>query len=166
MDQMRDNVWQRRGVSWIWDEEALATVAEAPEVWSVRELIRASSIWPDKLPSNDGDTLVVAGLDACLDLLAPSEAETWLEHHLQPTIIEFQDEYGRDGALIFWLPQGDRRLHTEVATDAVHWQCAGPHAGEQIDFGRPLWGETQEYPKEIIMTKRSCQVGLTHARIT
>ena len=166
MDQMRDNVWQRRGVSWIWDEEALAVVAKAPEVSSIRELVRTSTAWPENLPSNDGYTLVVAGLDACLDLLSPSEAETWLERHLKPVILAFQDEYSSDGALIFWLPQGDRRLRTEVATDAVYWQCEAPHAGERIDFGRLLWGEAQQYPKEIVTKKRAAQIGLTHVRIT
>ena len=166
MDKMHDNVWQRRGVSWIWDDSALATVANAPEVASVRELIRMPSGWPGELPSNNGDTLVVAGLDACLDLLIPSEAEMWLEQYLKRTILDFQEEYEGNGALIFWLPQGNRRLHTEVSSDAVHWQCAGPHSGERIDFGRPLWGEAQEYPKEIIMNKGAGHVGLTHARIT
>ena len=50
MNEMRDNVWQRRGTSLIWDEAALAAVAEAPEVWSVRELVRASSGWAGEPP--------------------------------------------------------------------------------------------------------------------
>ena len=166
MDQMLDNVWQRRGVSWIWEESALGTVATAMEVASLRELVLTSSNWPQDLPSNNGNTLVVAGLDACLDLLSPTEAEVWLERYLKRTILDFQDEYQGDGALIFWLPQGARRLQTEVPSDAVYWRCAGPHDGERIDFGRPLWGETQEYPKEIVMNKGDRHIGLTHARIT
>ena len=166
MNEMRDNVWQRRGVSLIWDEEALAAVAEAPEVWSVREFVRASAAWPGDLPSNEGTTLVVAGLDACLDLMTPTEAETWLENHLKQTILAFQDEYESECSLIFWLPEGRVRLGIEVATDEVYWKCAAPHTDERIDFGRLLWGETQEYPKQIVTNRRNPHIGLTHARIT
>ena len=166
MDQMRDNVWQRRGVSLIWDEDAFAAVAKAPEVWSVREFVRASPTWPESLPSNRGDTLVVAGLDACLDLMSPSDAEMWLGSHLKQTILAFQDEYESNGALIFWLPEGQTRLGTEIATDEVYWKCAPPQGEMRIDFGRVLWGETQEYPKQIVLNNRSGHIGLTHVRIT
>ena len=64
MKQLLDIVWRRRGVSWIWDDESLSVVAKPSEVFSLRELIRASKSWPDDLPSNKGNALVVAGLDA------------------------------------------------------------------------------------------------------
>ena len=41
MKQLRDSVWQRRGTSWIWDAEALAQVAKADEVWSLRQFLLA-----------------------------------------------------------------------------------------------------------------------------
>ena len=66
MKQSHDSVWQRRGISWIWDDEAFSAISKPSEVFSVRKLIRASENWPDDLPSNGGNTLVVAGLDACL----------------------------------------------------------------------------------------------------
>ena len=42
MKQMLDTVWQRRGVSWIWDNDAFSSLAKASEVFSLRQLIRAS----------------------------------------------------------------------------------------------------------------------------
>ena len=41
MKRLHDSVWQRRGVSWIWDDEALYTVARPSEVLSLRELLQA-----------------------------------------------------------------------------------------------------------------------------
>jgi hypothetical protein len=73
MKQLFDTVWQRRGVSWIWDDEALNKVAKPGEVFSLRELLRFERQWPDDLPSNNGDIMVVAGLDACLDLMSPAK---------------------------------------------------------------------------------------------
>jgi hypothetical protein len=67
MRYLIDTVWQRRGTSWIWDEEARNQVCTAGEVWSLRQFLRAVGDWPDDLPSNDNNTLVVAGLEGCLD---------------------------------------------------------------------------------------------------
>jgi hypothetical protein len=166
MKQLRDSVWQRRGVSWIWDNEAFSAVAKPREVYSLRKLLCAAKSWPDDLPSNGGNTLVVAGLDACLDLLAPADADSWLGNELKAAILSFQDAYSGEAALIFWLPMGQRRFHTEMATDAVRWRCSAPHAGQQIEFGRLLWGEAREYPQEIILSQGGKPVGLFHLRIT
>ena len=166
MKQVLDSVWQRRGVSWIWDDEAFSAVTKASEVFSLRELLRATKSWPDELPSNGGNTLVVAGLDACLDLLSPVHADSWLASDLKTAILSFQDEYSGEAALIFWLPTGQRRFQTDLASDAVRWRCSAPHAQQEIEFGRLLWGEAREYPQEIILSHGGKPVGLFHLRIT
>lgn len=166
MKQLLDSVWQRRGVSWVWDDEALSAVTRPSEVFSLRRLMRSAKGWPDDLPSNGGNTLVVAGLDACLDLLAPADADNWLGNELKSAILSFQDEYSGEAALIFWLPKGERRFHTDMATDAVRWRCSAPHTDQQIEFGRILWGEAREYPQEIVMAEGGKPMGLFHLRIT
>ncbi len=65
MRQLIDTVWQRRGTSWLWDEEALNHVCKASEAWSLRQFVQAVGKWPEQLPSNTGVTLVVAGLEGC-----------------------------------------------------------------------------------------------------
>jgi hypothetical protein len=52
--------------------------------------------------------LVVAGLEGSLDLLAPDQAEIWLGDTIKRAILSFQDAYGGEAALIFWLPQVQR----------------------------------------------------------
>lgn len=166
MKQLLDSVWQRRGVSWIWENDAFSSVAKASEVFSLRELIRASRNWPDDLPSNGSNTLVVAGLDACLDLMTPTDAEAWLGNELKAIVLSFQDFYSGEAALVFWLPNGHRRLGVSPATEAVHWRCSAPYSDEKIEFGRLLWGEAREYPQEIVLTHGSKLAGLFHLRIT
>ena len=166
MKQLLDSVWQRRGVSWIWENDAFSSVAKASEVLSLRELMRLFGKWPEELPSNRGDTLVVAGLDACLDLLSPSNADEWLGSELKSVVLAFQDAYSGGAALVFWMPNGQRRLHVDLATDAVRWRCAPPHSEEQIEFGRLLWGEAREYPQEIVLAQGNKPAGLFHLRIT
>lgn len=166
MKQLLDTVWQRRGVSWIWDDEALNKIANPGEVFSLREFLRFESQWPDDLPSNNGDTMVVAGLDACLDLMSPDEAEAWLGNVLKHAILAFQDFYEGDAALVFWLPSGQRRVQIQTASDAVLWRCGAPNGDRQIDFGRILWGEAREYPQEILLVMGAKAAGLFHLRIT
>ncbi len=166
MRQMLDTVWQRRGTSWIWDEEARNQVCAASEVWSLRQFLQAVGNWPDDLPSNDSQTLVVAGLEGSIDLLPPDEAESWLGDAIKSAILSFQDGYAGEAALIFWLPLGHSRLKVHAATDAVTWLCEAPHRGSQLDFGRILWGEANEYPQEILLREGGKAVGLFHLRIT
>ena len=128
-------------------------------------VLRAKGQWPDDLPSNGGRTLVVAGLDGSLDLLAPTDAETWLADTIKPAVLSFQDEWGSDGALVFWLPGGHNRIRANAATDEVSWLCHTPH-GHQIDLGRILWGQANEYPQEILLRDGGRPAGLFHLRIT
>ncbi|WP_421175011.1 hypothetical protein [Aeromonas enteropelogenes] len=170
MRQVFDSVWQRRGTSWLWDEEARNKACVAGEVWSLRQFLQASDLngvgWPEELPSNDSQTLVVAGLEGCLDLLSPDQAEIWLGDTIKRAILSFQDAYAGEAALIFWLPQGNSRLTVQASTDAVSWLCEAPHRGQQIDFGRLLWGEANEYPQEILLREGAKVAGLFHLRIT
>ncbi len=166
MRQMLDTVWQRRGTSWLWDGEARNQVCVASEVWSLRQLLQAVGNWPDDPPSNGNNTLVVAGLDGSLDALAPAQAEVWLGEVVKRAILSFQDAYDGQAALIFWLPQGDRRLQVLASTDAVSWLCEAPHRGEQLEFGRVLWGEANEYPQAIALRDEGKPAGLFHLRIT
>ena len=170
MRQVLDTVWQRRGTSWVWNEEARNQVCIASEVWSLRQFLQTtapnSNGWPDDLPSNNGQTLVVAGLEGSLDLLAPDQGEIWLEDTIKHAILSFQDAYAGEAALIFWLPQGDSRLKVQASTDAISWLCDAPYRGSQLDFGRLLWGEAHEYPQEILLREGGKPAGLFHLRIT
>lgn len=166
MKQLHDTVWQRRGVSWVWEAEALAQVCVVSEVWSLREFLRAVGQWPEDLPSNNGDTMVVAGLEGCLDLLSLSDAEIWLSDKVKEAILSFQDAYDGQAALVFWLPGGSGRITIHSATDAVLWRCAAPHIESVISFGRILWGEAREYPQEILLPNGAKPAGLFHLRIT
>lgn len=166
MKQTLDTVWQRRGTSWIWDEEARNLVCQAHEVWSLRQFLQAAGQWPDDLPSNGGNTLVVAGLDGGLDLLAPEDADTWLGDAVKDAILSFQAHFEGEASLIFWLPAGNTRLISNLATDSVEWRCAAPHGDKLLAFGRILWGEANEYPQEILLRERAKAAGLFHLRIT
>jgi hypothetical protein len=165
MKQLSDTVWQRQGISWVWDENARNLVCGAVEIWSLRQLLMSVGKWEDDLPSNNGNALVVAGLDGSLDLLSPVDAENWLSEEAKEAILSFQAHFYGEAALIFWMPGCARRVKIS-ATDAVNWICGAPYSGQTLDFGRVLWGEAREYPKEIFIGDSKTSAGLYHRRIS
>lgn len=166
MKHTNDTVWQRRGTSWVWDEEARNQVCAAREVWSLRQFLKAARHWPDDLPSNGNNSLVVAGLEGGLDLLTPEDAEAWLGDGIKDAILSFQSYYEGEASLIFWLPSGHGRIKFNPATDSVEWRCAAPYSDRLLAFGRIIWGEANEYPQEILLREGSKPAGLFHLRIT
>jgi hypothetical protein len=100
MKVLHGDVWKRRGVSLLWGGQTLSVLTEPQSVVSIRQFFALQSNWPDELPCNAGKTLVVAGLEGCIDILKPSEAESWLESDLRPAIFDFQAEYDLEAALV------------------------------------------------------------------
>lgn len=131
--------WCRAGVSLLWDAETLGKIAAQPEIYSLRQFLGLRNQWPDNLPSNNGDTLVVAGLDGGLDSLSPDDAQRWLEEEIKPAILDFQDEYERQAGLIFWLPQGQKRVFIQPATNSYYWRCGAGKNSPTLAIGRALW---------------------------
>lgn len=165
--------WKRRGASLLWDGATLSQLAQPEDVASIRQFFALVGHWPEALPSNNGKTLVVAGLEGCLDLLSPEDAESWLESELRPAMLSFQSEYDLDGALVFWLPTGKPRIRMNRATEAYSWLCAAPHSDQHLDLGRILWAGAEADVARIIGP--SCTnpdpdglawIGLHHPRLS
>ncbi len=143
MDILRDASWQRSGMTILWDGGSLGNLVQVKDVVSMRQLVQFSQAWPEDLPANSGNTLVVAGLDACLDLLDPADAEEWLARPLRQWILSFQEHYQLQAGLVFYVPDGHTRLRQET-TGGFSWKCGPPHTSTEIDFGRALWSGAEE----------------------
>ncbi|WP_428565596.1 MAG: hypothetical protein ACP59X_04745 [Solidesulfovibrio sp. DCME] len=150
MKILQGDVWKRRGVSLLWGGETLSRLAQPQNVMSIRQFFAMVGNWPSDLPCNEGNTLVIAGLEGCVDLLEPTEAESWLESDMRPAILAFQDEYNLEAALVFWLPTGKNRVRMKSATEAYTWVCSAPHSNQQLDLGRILWAGAEEDVARIV----------------
>jgi hypothetical protein len=150
MKVLQGDVWKRRGVSLLWAGETLSALSQPQNVVSIRQFFAMVGNWPGDLPSNDGDTLVVAGLEGCVDLLDPVEAEAWLKSDFLPAVLAFQDEYSLEAALVFWLPTGKNRVRMNRATEAYSWVCSAPHSNQHLDLGRILWAGAEADVGRII----------------
>lgn len=150
MDFLRDNSWTRRGVTLLWDAEALMEVVQPRDVVPLRRFFGMKGHWPDVLPASGGDAIVVAGLDGCLDSLEEQDAVQWLENDLRAVLLSFQQAYEGQAALVFWLPTGRARLSMNPATEQYIWKCSSSLSGAELDIGRCMWSGAQVDLKRII----------------
>ena len=87
MRLVRDKSWARRGVTLLWGAKALNGLAEPSQIGSIRRFFELSRQWPEDLPNGDGKSLIIAGIEGCLDILEPEDAELWLEQELKVAIL-------------------------------------------------------------------------------
>jgi len=173
MKMQRDTGWMRRGFSLLWDAEALSRVVSPSQVVSVREFFALSKSWPEDLPGADGDALVVAGVEGCLDALSDEDGQAWLETDLKRAILGFQDEYEGQAALILWLPSGRRRIQMVRATEEYFWKAGSSKDQSGLPIGRCLWAGAESDVARIIISDAAdpdvdgeAFVGLYHPRVS
>lgn len=173
MKILQGDVWKRRGVSLLWEADSLSALSKPEDVVSIRQFFALVGKWPNDLPCNDGDTLVVAGLEGYVDLMEPEEAEVWLKSEFLPAVLSFQDEYSLGAALVFWLPTGKSRVRMNRATEAYTWICSAPNSNQQLDLGRILWAGAEPDVGRIIDPDNTnpdpdgaAWIGLHHPRLS
>ena len=102
---LHDDVWQRKGISVIWDNEMLAKLVKDNRAVSLREFfLYYEDDWPDDdMPFINNDLLLVAGLDAALDTLEAQSAEEWVTQEVYEKIYDFQSWAQGQYALVLWM---------------------------------------------------------------
>jgi len=163
--------WTRRGFSLLWDPVSLGSFAAPDQVISMRQCFMLRESWPDELPSSSGDALVVAGLEGCLDALSPEDAASWLGRDLKSLVLDFQDFYEGNAALVLWLPGGRQRVRMEPAFESYSWTRPAPNNSQVLELGRQLWGGAEQDVARILAEADAdndgpAWVGLHHPRIS
>ncbi len=176
MRTVRDLSWPRRGLSLLWGAGVLSKIANLNEIVTLREMIRLTGNWPDRLPSGKGNTLVVAGLEACIDVLDPSDAKSWIDSTLKKVILDFQDHHEGQAGLVLWIAGGDRRIKPDTLGESYLWRCAAPHSQDTLPLGRILFSGAERDVGRIISPDASdgdaadingpAWIGLHHPRIS
>lgn len=160
-----DNVWQRKGVSVIWDNMVLAELLNSNRAISLREFfVLYDQNWPESdMPLIDDNLLLVAGLDAAIDAMESSEAEEWVTKEVYKRIYEFQNWAEGQYALVFWMSNQDR-WKEHIDTIRFTWVCDGKDRGKEIELGSGIWNGAQRSVRKIESENRV--VGLFLDRIS
>lgn len=174
MREIEDEVWRRRGFAVLWNPAALGVLCRSTqEVISVRELLALKDRWPDLLPTGGGTALVVTGLEGCLDRIEPSDAGSWLEDVIHPTMLSFQRHNHDEAALVFWMPTAEKRVDVVAVDDTISWEYAPPFKKEPFALSQHLFGGAHKDACRIMATdqddrghRRSSWIGIHLPRIS
>jgi len=166
------DTWKRSGISLLWDPTEVGEVVKLEDIVSIRQYMHLyQTEWPDDLPSLYGDALVVSGLDTIMDLLEPEDLVYWLEKKLYPSLLSFQSMYEGQCALIFWLPDSQKRL--ELKADGIfYWKCTGTYQEKEIPLSTCLWNGAAINAQLIASNSKVLDVkdngctGIFHRRIS
>lgn len=162
---LRDDVWQRRGISVIWDNSVLANLLKNNRSISLREFfLYYKNGWSeDEMSFINDDLLLVAGLDAALDTLEAQNAEEWVTQEVYKRIYDFQSWAEGQYALVFWMSKQDRwKEHWE--SNRFTWLCDGKDRGKEIELGSGIWNGAQLSVRRIEFDSR--WIGLFLDRIS
>ncbi len=150
MPPLLADIWTRRGLSLIWGSSALGN-AKPQEVVSLRTLfLMAEGEFVDPLPSNSGKLLIATGLEGALDALSPDEAEAWTTDNFRPVLARFQEAWGGNGALAFWLPSGKARIVSRPATAAYDWRLPAGYEGKTLPLSELIFSGARDDLQPII----------------
>lgn len=117
MLDIETNRWRRLGSSIVWNSAALAPLLSAGCLVSLRQALSWRSAWPPAPPSGS-DTVLVGGLEACLEVLAPTEAEQFLRRQIKPLILNFQRRWDQRG-LVFGFGAPENAFRVEPANEEI-----------------------------------------------
>ena len=117
MHEFETDRWHRLGSSIVWDSAALAPLLTAGCLVSLREVLIWRKAWPSAPPCGS-DTVLVGGLEACLELLAPVEAEQFLRRQIKPLILDFQRRWDQRG-LVFGFGAPENAFRVESANEEI-----------------------------------------------
>lgn len=109
--------WQRRGSSIVFDPETLSPLLIGQSLISLRTFLGWLEDWPDD-PPGDSKTILVGGLEPCLELYTPEEAETFLRYRVRPVVEEFQTRWDQRG-LVFGFGKPARAFQLDPTSDEM-----------------------------------------------
>lgn len=160
-----DDVWQRKGISVIWDNPVLAKLVKDNRAISLREFFSYfEDGWPDdKMLFINNELLLVAGLDAALDTLVAQHAEEWVTQEVYKRIYDFQNWAEGQYALVFWMSKQER-WRENLENNRYTWLCDGKDRGKEIELGSGIWNGAQISVRKIESENR--WIGLFLDRIS
>jgi len=117
MREMSSSAWLRRGSSIVFDKHRLGPLITDGCLVSLREALSWIKAWPDS-PLIEGQTVLVGGLETCLEVLSPEDAEALLRNRVKPFVLEFQSRWDQRG-LVFGFGTSEKSFEVTSSNEEV-----------------------------------------------
>ena len=147
MRELLNDRWLRGGSSIIFSPTLLTQLIQSDLQISLQEVLSWRQKWPSQPPKGDRTVLVV-GLETCLELLDADEAYTFLCKTIRPFIIEFQSTWDQRG-LVFGFNSSERQFKLDSEEQVIF---KGGKNNAQIHLSNGLWnGAASDELYELIV---------------
>lgn len=134
MREMTSSTWLRRGSCVIYEKQLLAPLIQSGCMVSLRHALGWMLAWPQQPPA-EGQTVLVGGLQTCLEVLPPTEAEDFLQKRVKPFIEEFQSYWPQCG-LVFGFGAHPNAFRITAMKEEIEFVRADKSA---VRLSAPLW---------------------------
>ena len=101
----------------MFDNESLGSLIERDWLISLRHVLSWLEAWPSE-PPGGRETVLVSGLQTCLDVLSLEDAEAFLRSRVTPLILEFQSRWDQRG-LVFGFSAPAKSFEVTAADEEV-----------------------------------------------
>ena len=164
MREMSSSAWQRRGSSIVFHRNLLVPLIEAGAMVSLWEALSWVKNWPPD-PPNGGNTVLIAGLETCLEVMVPLEAESFLRHTIRPLLLEYRSRWDQCG-LIFGFGCSEKRFCVDPQENILFVSLDG----STISLSEGVWNGSAQDELFGLMTpdegKNRDVVGGYHVRFS
>jgi hypothetical protein len=137
MREMSSSAWLRRGSSIVFDKQSLGLLISNGSLVPLRQALAWINGWPQYPPSG-GETVLVGGLETCLEVLSTEEAEKFLWERIKPLILTIQDRWDQTG-LVFGFGTSPHSFEVTNTDEEIVFLRRG---GERVRLSQFLWDGT------------------------
>lgn len=147
MKELSADSWKRQGSSVIWDKDTLQSLLPVASLVSLRTFLTWHDAWPAQLPRNSR-TILVGGLQTCLELLSPAEGESFLLHRVQALISRQQSKTEQVGVIFAFHNATHRAFDVTQRDEEISYKRAGQPL---MPLSVPLWGRGSSADIQLVM---------------
>lgn len=135
MKELSADSWKRQGSAIIWDKAILQSLLPSASLVSLRQFLGWETVWPARMP-RPCRTILIGGLQTCLESLPQADAEAFLLQRVQKVIHRHQAKLEQYGLIFgFWATQ--RAFESTQRDEEIYYK---PASGPRVAVSFPLWG--------------------------
>ena len=147
MEPMTHDSWKRRGSSVVFHPQLLGPLIDDGCLVSLRTALGWLKAWPAEPPGN-GDTVLVGGLEAALEVMNKTEADAFLRGRMKALIQEFQSIWDQRG-LVFGFGCPAKRFKVDPFENVL-FRCPGDRT---IQLSAAMWnGSAKQDMSQLMVT--------------
>ena len=147
MNELTASSWQRQGSSLVWDPKLLTPLLQQQGPLSLRQILLWAQEGFPSASSVSGQTILVAGLQTCLEVLSASEVSFFLHTFIQPLVQRWQDMWP-NRALVFGLSCS----WNQWRTDPEEYAYLRVRQDHEIGLTHALWGGAAPEASKIMVS--------------